>query len=98
HNLKVIGSNPIPATKFQALENVSFSRAFCWRLSATIGIVECARAAAVRCLHRDREIFRLHELGDAMPLPALASDAALLDAAERGGRIRHEAAIERDHA
>ena len=29
HNLKVIGSNPIPATKFQALENASFSRAFC---------------------------------------------------------------------
>ena len=32
-----------------------------------------------------------------MPLPAFASNAALLDAAERGGRIRHEAAIERDH-
>ena len=29
HNLKVIGSNPIPATKFEALENVMFSRAFC---------------------------------------------------------------------
>ena len=29
HNLKVIGSNPIPATKCQALENLSFSRAFC---------------------------------------------------------------------
>ena len=29
HNLKVIGSNPIPATRHQALENVSFSRAFC---------------------------------------------------------------------
>ena len=29
HNLKVIGSNPIPATSQQALENMSFSRAFC---------------------------------------------------------------------
>ena len=29
HNLKVIGSNPIHATKFEALENVMFSRAFC---------------------------------------------------------------------
>jgi hypothetical protein len=29
HNLKVIGSNLIPATKLQALENASFSRAFC---------------------------------------------------------------------
>jgi hypothetical protein len=29
HNLKVIGSNPIPATKQQALENKMFSRAFC---------------------------------------------------------------------
>jgi hypothetical protein len=29
HNLKVIGSNPIPATRHQALENKSFSRAFC---------------------------------------------------------------------
>jgi hypothetical protein len=29
HNLKVIGSNPIPATRQQALENKSFSRAFC---------------------------------------------------------------------
>jgi hypothetical protein len=29
HNLKVIGSNPIPATSQQALENASFSRAFC---------------------------------------------------------------------
>jgi hypothetical protein len=29
HNLKVIGSNPIPATKQQALENAQFSRAFC---------------------------------------------------------------------
>ena len=29
HNLKVIGSNPIPATSQQALENIPFSRAFC---------------------------------------------------------------------
>ena len=29
HNLKVIGSNPIPATRHQALENTSFSRTFC---------------------------------------------------------------------
>jgi hypothetical protein len=29
HNLKVTGSNPVPATRHQALENVSFSRAFC---------------------------------------------------------------------
>src|SRR5467141_3681963 len=29
HNLKVIGSNPIPATRQQALENAPFSRAFC---------------------------------------------------------------------
>ena len=29
HNLKVIGSNPIPATSQQALENMMFSRAFC---------------------------------------------------------------------
>jgi hypothetical protein len=29
HNLKVIGSNPIPATSHQALESASFSRAFC---------------------------------------------------------------------
>jgi hypothetical protein len=29
HNLKVIGSNPIPATSQQALENTRFSRAFC---------------------------------------------------------------------
>ena len=29
HNLKVIGSNPIPATSHQALENAPFSRAFC---------------------------------------------------------------------
>ena len=28
HNLKVIGSNPIPATSHQALESKSFSRAF----------------------------------------------------------------------
>jgi hypothetical protein len=28
HNLKVIGSNPIPATSHQALENTSFSMAF----------------------------------------------------------------------
>src|SRR6266702_7623310 len=28
HNLKVIGSNPIPATKHQALENMTFSGAF----------------------------------------------------------------------
>jgi DNA-binding transcriptional LysR family regulator len=31
HNLKVIGSNPIPATRQQAIENASFSRAFCCR-------------------------------------------------------------------
>jgi len=30
HNLKVIGSNPIPATKLQALENMMFSKAFCY--------------------------------------------------------------------
>jgi hypothetical protein len=34
HNLKVIGSNPIPATRHQALENVSFSRVFCSRILA----------------------------------------------------------------
>jgi hypothetical protein len=31
HNLKVIGSNSISATKYQALENMMFSRAFCCR-------------------------------------------------------------------
>src|SRR3981081_2845482 len=29
HNLKVIGSNPIPATRQQTLENVRFSKVFC---------------------------------------------------------------------
>jgi hypothetical protein len=29
HNLKVTGSNPVPATRHQAFENASFSRAFC---------------------------------------------------------------------
>jgi hypothetical protein len=29
HNLKVTGSNPVPATRQQALENMMFSRAFC---------------------------------------------------------------------
>jgi hypothetical protein len=28
-NLEVIGSNPIPATRQQALENTPFSRVFC---------------------------------------------------------------------
>jgi hypothetical protein len=32
HNLKVIGSNPIPATSHQALENKSFSRVFAVRV------------------------------------------------------------------
>jgi hypothetical protein len=34
HNLKVTGSNPVPATRHQALENASFSRAFCARILA----------------------------------------------------------------
>jgi hypothetical protein len=29
HNLKVIGPNPIPATRHQALENMMFSGTFC---------------------------------------------------------------------
>jgi hypothetical protein len=34
HNLKVIGSNPIPETKQKAIENKMFSRAFAVWISA----------------------------------------------------------------
>src|SRR5262249_40567204 len=43
------------------------------------------------------DVLRLHEFHQAL-VGTLSSDAALLHAAEGRGRIRHEAAVEPDHA
>jgi hypothetical protein len=66
HNLKVIGSNPIPATRHQALENMTFSGVFCCREFDRPSIVTAAFVpiAALAIWWTVRRIRKKHITGE----------------------------------
>src|SRR4051794_31817202 len=64
--------------------------------SATVS-PSCGISTSIRASPIQRDVLRLEELHEPL-VRAFAADAALLHAAERRRRIRHEAAVQSDHA